>query len=352
MILSLAAVETFIGQFHILQDINLEVPEGGVTVILGRNGAGKTTTLRTIMGLTPPSQGRINYQGEIINGLPPYAIARKGIGLIPEDQGIFTDLTVEENLRLAMRKKDGVTKFRWNMVMDFFPDLKEKLKQKSGSLSGGQKQMLAIGRALLNDNQLLLVDEPSKGLAPIVVLKAIFGPNIIAVSVPPLLAGSWDIGGIIIVKYRIFTIIIGLVVAVAGHLILTRTRIGMIVRAGVQNQEMVQVLAINIRRTFSLVFVSGAALAALGGVMMAPALGAVNPNMGLENQMLAFIVVVIGGMGSFIGSALGSVLVGLAGAYTAWVFPEASLAVNVILMAIVLLLKPNGLFGMGGGHNA
>lgn len=169
MILNLSNVRTFIGQFNILQDINLEVREGEVTVILGRNGAGKTTTLRTIMGLTPPSRGRILYRGEIINGLPPYAIARKGIGLVPEDQGIFSGLTVDENLRLAMRKKDGATKARWNMVLDIFPDLKEKLKQKSGSLSGGQKQMLAIGRALLTDNRLLLVDEPSKGLAPIVV---------------------------------------------------------------------------------------------------------------------------------------------------------------------------------------
>lgn len=183
-------------------------------------------------------------------------------------------------------------------------------------------------------------------------LKAIFGPNIIAVSVPRLLAGSWDLGGVIIVKYRIFTIGIGLLVAIVGHLILTRTRVGMIVRAGVENQEMVQILAINIRRVFSLVFVFGAALAALGGVIMAPAIGAVNPNMGLENQMIAFIVVVIGGMGSFLGSALGSILVGLAGAYTAWFLPEASLAVNVILMAVVLLIKPNGLFGMGGEHNA
>lgn len=184
------------------------------------------------------------------------------------------------------------------------------------------------------------------------VLKVVFGPNIIAASVPLWLAGSWDLGGIIVVKYRIFTIIIGLTVAIAGHFILTRTRIGMIVRAGVQNPEMVQILAINIRRTFALVFICGTALAALGGVMMAPAIGSVNPNMGIENQMSAFIVVVIGGMGSFVGSALGSVLVGLVGAYTAWFFPEASLAVNVVLMAIVLLIKPNGLFGMGGEHNA
>lgn len=200
-----------------------------------------------------------------------------------------------------------------------------------------------IAQILITTGLMLVLNE---------VLKAIFGPNIIAVSVPPILAGSWEFGGFIIVKYRIFTIFIGLILAIIGHLILTRTRIGMIVRAGVENPEMVQILAINIRQVFSLVFISGAALAALGGVMMAPAIGAINPNMGIENQMLAFIVVVIGGMGSFLGSALGGVLVGLAGAYTAWFFPEASLAVNVILMAIVLLIKPNGLFGMGGEHNA
>lgn len=183
------------------------------------------------------------------------------------------------------------------------------------------------------------------------VLKVFFGSNIIATTVPPLLAGSWELGGIIIVKYRLFTILIGLIVAVVVHLILTRTKIGMIVRAGAQSQEMVQVLGINIRQVFSFVFMFGAALAALGGVMMAPAIGAINSNMGIENQMLAFIVVVIGGMGNFLGSVLGSVLVGLAGAYTAWFLPEASLAVNVIIMSIVILIKPNGLFGVGGEHN-
>ena len=171
MILQLSHVQTFIDQFHILQDVTLEVPEGEVTVILGRNGAGKTTTLRTIMGLTPPSGGSVQFRGEQLNGLPPYAIARKGIGFVPEDQGIFSDLTVEENLSLAMRKKDGATKGRLQFVLDIFPDLESKLRQKSESLSGGQKQMLAIGRALVNDNRLLLIDEPSKGLAPILVEK-------------------------------------------------------------------------------------------------------------------------------------------------------------------------------------
>ncbi|KLU63176.1 high-affinity branched-chain amino acid transport system permease protein LivH [Peptococcaceae bacterium CEB3] len=197
----------------------------------------------------------------------------------------------------------------------------------------------AIAQILVTTGVMIVLNE---------LVKAVFGPDIIATPVPPLLAGSWAIGSVILIKYRLFTLAVGLVVAVAVHLLLTKTRLGMVVRAGVENPEMVQALGINIRQVFSLVFAFGAALAALGGVMMAPAVGAVNPDMGLQNQMLAFIVVVIGGMGSFLGSALGSILVGLAGAYTAWFLPEASLAVNVLLMAVVLLLRPNGLFGMGG----
>lgn len=171
MILQLSHVQTFIGQFHILQDISFDVPAGEVTVILGRNGAGKTTTLRTIMGLTPPAQGKIVFMGERLTGRPPYEIARQGIGFVPEDQGVFSELTVDENLSLAMRKNDAATKDRLQFVLDIFPDLRQKLRQKSGGLSGGQKQMLAIGRAFVNDNRLLLVDEPSKGLAPIMVEK-------------------------------------------------------------------------------------------------------------------------------------------------------------------------------------
>ncbi|HWJ02948.1 MAG TPA: ABC transporter ATP-binding protein [Verrucomicrobiae bacterium] len=171
MILQLNAVETYIGQFHILQGVTFGVPEGQVTVILGRNGAGKTTTLRSIMGLNPPSRGTITFLGENLNGLPPYSIARRGMSLVPEDQGVFSDLTVDENLRLAMQKKDNATLSRLKFVLEVFPDLKQKLNAKGGGLSGGQKQMLSIGRAFVNDNRLLLIDEPSKGLAPIMVEK-------------------------------------------------------------------------------------------------------------------------------------------------------------------------------------
>lgn len=171
MLLNVKDMQTFIGQYHILQGINLEVTAGQVTVLIGRNGAGKTTTLRSIMGLNPPSHGIVEFNGEKINGLAPYAIARKGIGFVPEDQGVFSRLTVEENLRIAMRKEDKETKERKDLFLDIFPDLKVKLKQKAGGLSGGQKQMLSISRALVNDNKILLIDEPSKGLAPIMVEK-------------------------------------------------------------------------------------------------------------------------------------------------------------------------------------
>ena len=169
LLLKVMDMETYIGQYHILQGINLEVPEGHVTVLIGRNGAGKTTTLRSIIGLTPPTKGSVEFNGCMINGLPAYTIARKGMALVPEDQGIFSALTVEENLKIAMLKENKETLDRRDWTLEIFPDLKPKLKLKAGSLSGGQKQMLSIARALVNDNKLLLIDEPSKGLAPIMV---------------------------------------------------------------------------------------------------------------------------------------------------------------------------------------
>ncbi|MEC5425621.1 ABC transporter ATP-binding protein [Virgibacillus sp. C22-A2] len=170
-LLKLNQVEAFIQKFHILHDISFEVPKGEATVLLGRNGAGKTTTLRTIMGLNQVSKGSITYKGEDIGNMNPYQIANKGIGFVPEDQGIFGGLTIEENMRVAMKKEDEETTKRMEWVLELFPDLKKFWKKASGQLSGGQKQMLAIARAYVNDNDLLLIDEPSKGLAPIVVEK-------------------------------------------------------------------------------------------------------------------------------------------------------------------------------------
>lgn len=169
--LKLENVETYIGQFHILQGISFEVRKGEVTVLLGRNGAGKTTTLRTIMGLNPASKGSILFNDKEIKADPTYTIAQKGIGYVPEDQGIFAQLTVEENMKVAMKDEKDKTKESLEYILDLFPDLKKFWKKPGGLLSGGQKQMLAIARAYVNDNELLLIDEPSKGLAPIVVEK-------------------------------------------------------------------------------------------------------------------------------------------------------------------------------------
>jgi branched-chain amino acid transport system ATP-binding protein len=169
--LKVEGIETFIDQFHILQGVSFEAKKGEVTVLLGRNGAGKTTTLRSIMGLNPPSIGNIEYNKENIAGLPTYQIAAKGIGYVPEDQGIFGELTVEENMRVAIKKENDETKERLAYILNLFPDLKKFWKRKGGNLSGGQKQMLSIARAYVNNNDLLLIDEPSKGLAPIVVEK-------------------------------------------------------------------------------------------------------------------------------------------------------------------------------------
>ncbi len=170
-LLKVDQVDTFIDQFHILQNVSFDVQPGAVTVLLGRNGAGKTTTLRTIMGLNSAKSGSVMYKDEEITKLPAYQIARKGIGYVPEDQGIFGDLTVGENMRVAMQKEDDATKERMEWVLNLFPDLKTFWNKAGGQLSGGQKQMLSIARAYLNENELLLIDEPSKGLAPIIVEK-------------------------------------------------------------------------------------------------------------------------------------------------------------------------------------
>jgi branched-chain amino acid transport system ATP-binding protein len=170
-LLKLNHIETHIGQYHILQGVSIEVKKGEVTVLLGRNGAGKTTTLRTIMGLNPASKGSIIFKGDQIQTLPTYTIAQKGIGYVPEDQGIFAGLTVEENMKVAIQKENEETNQRLEYILNLFPDLKRFWKKPGGLLSGGQKQMLSIARAYVNENELLLIDEPSKGLAPIVVEK-------------------------------------------------------------------------------------------------------------------------------------------------------------------------------------
>lgn len=169
-LLVLESVQTYISQFHILQGISMTIKRGAATVLLGRNGAGKTTTLKSIMGLTPPRQGTISYDGQPLTGKTTFEIARCGIGYVPEDRGIFRDLTSEENLLLAARgEKPADYRRRLEFCLELFPDMKRFMRQKAGTLSGGQQQMVAISRGLMTDNKLLLIDEPSKGLAPIVV---------------------------------------------------------------------------------------------------------------------------------------------------------------------------------------
>ena len=168
-ILKVEDAHTFIGHHHILQGLSFEARADAVTVLIGRNGAGKSTTLRTVMGLLPASQGKIIYNGQEIQKKKPYEIARLGIGFVPEDMGIFANLTVEENMRVAMLVEDDAAGRRLERTLDMFKDLKNFWKAQAGVLSGGQKQMLAIARAIVNETELLLIDEPSKGLAPIIV---------------------------------------------------------------------------------------------------------------------------------------------------------------------------------------
>ena len=166
MILEVREVDAFYGIGHILHGLSLAVDEGEVVALLGRNAAGKTTTLRCITGLTPPRSGSIRYRGRDIAGLEAHRISRLGIALVPETRGIFSYLSCQENLAIAERRTS-----RWTMreVLERFPRLRERLGNKGQQLSGGEQQMLAIARALLTGPELLLLDEPSQGLAPIVV---------------------------------------------------------------------------------------------------------------------------------------------------------------------------------------
>ena len=170
MMLSVEAIHTYYGQSHILQGVSLEVGAGEAVALLGRNGAGKTTTMRSIMGLTPPRSGAIRLDGAAITGRPTYAIARLGVGYVPSGRRIFSGLTVRQNLELAAsegrKAPDGWTIDR---VFAMFPKLRERAELGGGFLSGGEQQMLKLGRTLLGNPKLLLLDEPTEGLAPVVV---------------------------------------------------------------------------------------------------------------------------------------------------------------------------------------
>jgi branched-chain amino acid transport system ATP-binding protein len=171
-VLELTGVHTHIGAYHILHGVNLAVREGEVTMLLGRNGAGKTTTLRTIMGLWAASQGDVRFQGQSIKGLPTPDVAARGIAYVPESMGIFSDLTVQENLVLAARAArhaGELDRQRLEWIFGLFPALKKFWLYPAGKLSGGQKQMLAVARAIVEPRALLLIDEPSKGLAPSII---------------------------------------------------------------------------------------------------------------------------------------------------------------------------------------
>ncbi len=167
--LEVIKINTFYGTNHILFDVSMRVEKGEVVCLLGRNGAGKTTTIRSIMGLTPPRSGIIKFKGEDITNLRPFKIARKGIGYVPSGRRIFPNLTVKENLEIAYKRGGLGDKWNLDRVFELFPKLKELSGRKGGTLSGGEQQMLAIGRALMGNPEFLLLDEPAEGLSPIIV---------------------------------------------------------------------------------------------------------------------------------------------------------------------------------------
>jgi branched-chain amino acid transport system ATP-binding protein len=167
--LEVEGIHTFYGLSHILFDVSLKVDAGQIVCLLGRNGAGKTTTLKSIMGLNPPTMGRIQFNNENITGIAPYRLARKGIGYVPDDRRIFADLSVNENLEIAARPGPGGEEWDKEKVYGLFPALKPMENRKGGLLSGGEQKMLAIARALMTNPHFVLLDEPTEGLAPTLI---------------------------------------------------------------------------------------------------------------------------------------------------------------------------------------
>ena len=167
--LEVESIHTYYGLSHILFGVSLNVPKGQIVCLLGRNGAGKSTTMRSIMGLTPPRRGTIKFKGEPISGKKPYQLARQGIGYVPDDRRVFADLTVGDNLEISEKKTEGDVTWTKESVYDFFPALRHIDSRKAGFLSGGEQQMLTVARALMTNPDFLLLDEPTEGLAPMII---------------------------------------------------------------------------------------------------------------------------------------------------------------------------------------
>jgi branched-chain amino acid transport system ATP-binding protein len=167
--LKVTGIHTYYGLSHILFDVSLDVSKGEIACLLGRNGAGKSTTMKSIMGLTPPRQGKVVFKGEDITGKDPYVLVRRGIGYVPDDRRVFADLTVGENLEISERRTGALVIWDKEAVYDFFPPLRHIDSRRAGFLSGGEQQMLTIARALMTNPEFLLLDEPTEGLAPLIV---------------------------------------------------------------------------------------------------------------------------------------------------------------------------------------
>jgi branched-chain amino acid transport system ATP-binding protein len=167
--LDVEGIHTYYGLSHILFDVSLSVSKGEIACLLGRNGAGKSTTMKSIMGLTPPRQGTISFKGKPVTGKKPYKLARLGIGYVPDDRRVFADLTVGDNLEISARRPGDSATWTKESIYDFFPALGHIDSRKAGLLSGGEQQMLTIARALMTNPEFLLLDEPTEGLAPMVV---------------------------------------------------------------------------------------------------------------------------------------------------------------------------------------
>jgi branched-chain amino acid transport system ATP-binding protein len=168
--LELTGINSFYGKAHILRDLSFTINPGEVVSLLGRNGAGKTTTVKSIMQLVKPKSGRITFDGSELTGMPTHKVAKLGVGYVPEERRIFTDLTISENLEVGRQApRDGVAEWTTDILFELFPNLSERKNNRGKALSGGEQQMLSIARTLMGNPRLLLLDEPSEGIAPVIV---------------------------------------------------------------------------------------------------------------------------------------------------------------------------------------
>ena len=374
-----------------LRSVDLNVEEGDFFALLGPNGAGKSTLINIVCGLVNKSEGEVLIDGLSIDENAPKA--KLHVGVVPQEFnfGIFekvVDIVVNQAGYYGIPRSKALPRAEFYLKK---LGLWEKKDARAMELSGGMKRRLMIARALVHDPKLLILDEPTTGVdielrrgmwefltelnksgVTIILtthyleeaeqlcrnvaiinggmivaeqlIHVLWGPDLLPLPRPAALRGSFLIGDIAIEKYRLLAVVIGLMVFVAMILILNRTKIGLLIRAGVENKEMVEAMGYRIRRLFVAVFIVGSALAGLGGALWGMYQESVTVHIGAQMMVLIFIVIIIGGLGSVGGCFVGALLVGLVANYVGYLSPKIALGSNILLMMLILFWRPQGLY--------